>query len=411
MSQALRRMSQERRTPKRVSPFPPRRQLPRSPTWRPAQLPKTPARLPLFNPPPGPKPGTFGRLMPPLAVPPSVSPMFPYWRWMLPRLIPWLSWGLLGWELWKWYQDQKQGVIIPPDPALYHFCNPDGTRPKKWVWFPFNHCSASFSDGFPNWAPGRPYLHKREYLINNDPFNAAREYYGPYLTDPGFELPTVPEVSPPLPSIVEPAPYYPPMPTPDPRLPWAPFRQWDPEIYPPGLPVFEPPLPLPWEVVPNRPGVPPYETTKTRQQVNEPGVSWSPSEGVKPTAPHVVARPAPRTKERKVRDGTSNKFWLRAFKSAQKQFHRLTEAGDLIDSWYEALPKKYQTCKPRTPQCMMMQIYDNAEHLDIGQALLNMAYNEVEDRVAGKFFGQLDKSARKLGSHGYKFELPTLGRI
>lgn len=120
--------------------------------------------------------------------------------------------------------------------------------------------------------------------------------------------------------------------------------------------------------------------------------------------------PKPRRRGPEVKRRIVNENALEAFKIIQDIFHKITEVQDVVDAIFEALPKDLQK-GVKTPQGKVMAILNNLDAVDWMEALYNIAYNHVEDAVAGKFFGELEKAAKKLGVTGaYKFELPTLGR-
>lgn len=90
------------------------------------------------------------------------------------------------------------------------------------------------------------------------------------------------------------------------------------------------------------------------------------------------------------------------FQAAQRGFHALTEYNDFIESFYDALPKKYQTCKIGGPACKTLQVSRHLGEVDIPTAVVNWLWNDFEDRVLGRGFGALDKAAKKLGTRDWK---------
>jgi len=195
---------------------------------------------------------------------------------------------------------------------------------------------------------------------------------------------------------------------PDPRAPGLRLRMYPPLAFtPPGVPNPYPfPQPVPWNKLEKRPyprtfpkfaGEPGFRTPQM------PGIEIRPG-GVRPVPPHVVAPPTYGDKERKTRVPWN---FLREFRRVQKEFHRVTEAQDAADAIAEAIPG--QPCKGLPLHLKLKCIYDNADRVDIGQALVNLVANAAEDRVVGGAFKRLEEASRRLGIPGsYKFEQITL---
>lgn len=91
-----------------------------------------------------------------------------------------------------------------------------------------------------------------------------------------------------------------------------------------------------------------------------------------------------------------------AFQMVQGIFHKATEWGDFQDALYDALPKKYQVCEGHNFTCKTGVVLLHWDKIDVVEAIVNVVSNEIMDRVYGRFFGSVDKAARRLGSHGYK---------
>lgn len=96
-----------------------------------------------------------------------------------------------------------------------------------------------------------------------------------------------------------------------------------------------------------------------------------------------------------------------AFQLVQGAFHKLTEYQDFEDALYEALPKSRQTCKGKPFGCKTAQLVRYWDEVDVIDAIVNVVANEVQDRMAGRFFGSVDRAARRLGTHGYKLLNPA----
>lgn len=127
-----------------------------------------------------------------------------------------------------------------------------------------------------------------------------------------------------------------------------------------------------------------------RQTGNEP----QPNPGKRVEPPR---RPPPEgQKERKLvaRGGV-----LRAFVSAARVAHVATEVIDIVEAFHSALPKAFQA-KPTyhdgrwwkaSPQAKAQAVYDNVDQIDWYEAAVNLAKNEVGDRVLGRANAMVDK--------------------
>lgn len=127
---------------------------------------------------------------------------------------------------------------------------------------------------------------------------------------------------------------------------------------------------------------------------NRPPPKWPPPVTTKPSEPY---KPPGSKNDRKT--------FVRGralFQAAQRGFHGLTEYGDFIESFYDALPRKYQTCKIGGPACQTAKVLAHWDEVDIPTAVINWLWNDFEDRVLGRGFGKLDKAARRLGTRDYK---------
>lgn len=128
------------------------------------------------------------------------------------------------------------------------------------------------------------------------------------------------------------------------------------------------PTPVPWPLIPYRP------QTDT----------WSGGYGQTPTPPVIpnfVPRrpPGPKTKENKLRANSRLQVVLRALGGT-------TEFFDLVDAFYDALPKELQKCKRgrKSFQCKANAVYRHWDKVDLDTALFNAAWaNLVEDRISG----------------------------
>lgn len=122
----------------------------------------------------------------------------------------------------------------------------------------------------------------------------------------------------------------------------------------------------------------------------------TPNVGPRPVAPKGPQPPGPRTKERK--GGLPP--WAAA---VWRGVGPITEAGDFIDSFYEALPRRTKIAeynkRGRQPNPLekLDIIYRNIGSLDLGKALGNVVANEVEDRAIGKFGKALGQASANSG--------------
>lgn len=154
-----------------------------------------------------------------------------------------------------------------------------------------------------------------------------------------------------------------------------------PIIVPPWVEPMRPPgAPAPW------PEAPPVRRPPELQPPVRPEGSQSGNtdpRGVPSTPPAVNPSPAgPGVRERKVRAAHSaaRRFlgWLTSAAS---------EAGDLLDALYDALPEEYQVDEEKPNyQEKLEALYNGWEHVNMEEAFENIWQNEVEDRYLGKFF-------------------------
>lgn len=105
------------------------------------------------------------------------------------------------------------------------------------------------------------------------------------------------------------------------------------------------------------------------------------------------APPGPRVKERKLKAGGTIGAVVR-FLSAG------SEAADLMDAFYDALPEKYKTSmkgKKKWEQELAkgQQLYQHWDKVDLDSALFNAVWNQAEDMA----WGQLGIKTKPLGLH------------
>lgn len=195
--------------------------------------------------------------------------------------------------------------------------------------------------------------------------------------------------------------------------PWYNGQQWERDITGPSAQpgpepdqvVVAPPLPRPvnpidlpigWPV--QQPDAPPVTPGVPRPVVITQG--WTPESSTSsyesPHPPPVTPRtqPKPGEKERKVRSNVPGLFQiLRRMRDAA---YATTEGLDMLDAFYEALPKQYQVAKPR-PQDKAKMLYRHWEKVDLNQALLNLIQNHVEDALVGRLSRDAQREATRRG--------------
>ena len=144
-------------------------------------------------------------------------------------------------------------------------------------------------------------------------------------------------------------------------------------------------MPLPHRALPHR-------------RVDEESVPGERSErGYTVPAPGVRPRPQLRryhprkpgrgTKERKLRvqGGIGAAIWTLA--------STVTEAGDLIDALYDAIPAQYRRGSHRTVQDRAKVVYRHADKIDLEAAGWNILFNEIQDRLIGQANRGIDQRA------------------
>lgn len=350
-----------------------------------------------------PLPGTLAPVLPRVA--------FPLGRLAL-RMVPWLGWGLLVWDLYNLYQQWN-----PPSGTD---CNPPNGNPEYYRWLPNVACGFLYgsADSFSReWSVGNPYLGHRQELFE-DPawygYLQAIDWSGPYEENPGF--PTMPEVGVPGGSPV----YIPPPQSPVPILPWVPI----------AVPVFAPqPIPLPrprWvPLLPNpeqAPGPDPWNPEKPLpEEENRPGTvrPGSPSANAAPGGlvrpspyPEPTPSPGPRpqpnpfparkpgrgVKERKLKGTAGQRKVMGLLLSGA------SEGFDLLDALHEALPKKLQG--KDHPKAKFEALYRHWDKVNMDEAFANIWKNQVEDRYYGEQFQKMQDAFSELG-----LDFPSLKNI
>lgn len=394
-------------------------------------------------------PVQFGR-KPPLPVPPPLSPGRPPFRVpfrFLGRAIPFFGWALLAYELWRLYEQYSSYFGPPagwrigcsvnwgPLEAFSHgapnICGTPGQvyvgpMPPTYVW----SCGA-FTCGFHDIAMG-PYTnaglrfgHAIEWVAPRFPKFGPGSYPSAPPAPSNYQPAPEPDIPPAVPDIypeldpfrrpMSPAPQPRPLPVRFPKFPRPPDRSPD-EWHKrgPNRPTRARPNPneRPGPVeIPARPPAfdPPFVDRSTdpsgqpRPVVNNPPFSRGPVNEPNPKndkPPLVVFRPngsgskppAPNEKEKKWSAKVGPSWLARIFGEA-------TEAKDIIDAFYQSLPKdvrkKYKRNPP--PQDALRALYDHAEQIDLQRAIELLAINAIEDSVVGGIIGRAQRAAIKRG--------------
>lgn len=320
---------------------------------------------------------------------PRFGPVNP-WVWVprfgaraATRLIPFLGWGLLAYDLYElfdeyWHRSPALGDVrlpagwrqfcfqtVPSAPKGIGWANVPGPDPWK------GYCG--LGGQVPEWivadmstAPDGPMTSDNLFMgevtlapINGDIETAryrirkAWAYYGPNVPHEPFVNPG---------RFHDPNAYAPPEPAPD----------------------F---LPAPEYFIPPRvqPRHPPLVDLKPYQ---EPAVQFEP--GTPPQfVPHNRARPEKGKREKK----TIVILKSKAVGKAGEIFGMFTEADDFIGAVWKTLPRKYQT-KGATPDQKVRDIWRNLDEVDWANAIYNVAENQIQDNVLGRL-GQAGASITK----------------
>lgn len=197
---------------------------------------------------------------------------------------------------------------------------------------------------------------------------------------------------------------------PGPQIDPAPRPWYPPQFIPPGdpVPVAKTPLKMPdW---------PTPEGSKSGQPAAQPQRAPAPA-GNRTPAQTNVSRPGRRVRERKGR-------LRRGLAAVVNIAFIATEVIDAVDSIYDALPKKLRSDLRRDrilsgerignlpPHEKAAAIWEYWDQIDIGQAILNLAQNQIEDYFVGRLTGGADQFLRTIGNTGGGLALggPYLGK-
>lgn len=93
--------------------------------------------------------------------------------------------------------------------------------------------------------------------------------------------------------------------------------------------------------------------------------------------------------------------FARVFYVARKVFHEITEASDIIDALFDNLPKSARKGVRSDPASRAYAVASNLDKLDLAGAIVDLIYNNLEDRVAGKLFAVNAAAAKARGGRQY----------
>lgn len=176
-----------------------------------------------------------------------------------------------------------------------------------------------------------------------------------------------------------------------------PFARPIPYLPPNMLPIGQPsPLvgPMPYRAIPHQP----------QNQFYESGPRNVPRPQPRPER----KRPGPRVKERKSRTRV-------AAAVIQKMGHTATEALDVLQAFYNALPRsvRKKLGSNPSPQEMAKAVYDNYEQIDMSDLLFELLWNHFGDQVIGRLGGNMDRVGNdrgvKWGPYGQGDPGPLMG--
>lgn len=207
-----------------------------------------------------------------------------------------------------------------------------------------------------------------------------------------------------IPQYILPEEWNTPFPTPQP-LPWPALA---PETIPIGAPLVATPKPIPFAWLPyvrtsgmpeashrgNHAPAPVGLVVMTPAPTYEVVPGLGPPVPIKPEVQFKV--PGPRVRERKLKISTVARVSL-------KMVNLVTESGDYIDVFYDALDKdckrlaSHRGLRIMRPQHKLEALYANWNCVDMKKAIKGLIENEVEDRVIGAIGKRIGKFSRQSG--------------
>lgn len=307
------------------------------------------------------------------------------------RLIPWLGWALLAWDLYDWLNDDpvvytpgQDGLDFPGAGwTLWEYCGPgehlNALADVCGTWKIRPIATWDVNDGNYLYVAGqwRANLHTEPdydtypgyvYHARNQQWRKADPFVDPVVTAPATVVPVPqPSIIPTIaPDLIKPLTWAPPAATPGrkmrTRIRYRPDRS-------------------PTER--SSEGPKPDEKTDTDTD------TWQPAPRPQPTRP--------REKERKFKKALPSLVRL-----ADRGVSFITETQDNTRAVYRALPEKYQTCFHYDTACQAKQVYDHFDELDVSAAVVNILLEQLEDLVYGKVskfaaYQQIKAFEEKLG--------------
>lgn len=283
--------------------------------------------------------------------------------------------------------------------ANFQAGQPMGSWPTDPSWDPIRPLSVWFGpDVFPT-VPGTRMNYTEQWVLPSGPQPASGT---PLVRQPpliGFpEMPWLP-LDPNFWLPLNPQPYSPNYPTP---------------VWPRGNPKPQPrTYPRPRVVGNTLPGVNPTPKPLPDIVITSTGVSTRPNQ-------HRRWKPRkPYTKETKyTMRGPFMGLAAYLLRGAAKVYGGITEVVDFLSAIYNALPPEVIAKGPTFPNGMIIpgllgEIYKHADQIDVKKALYNIAKNQVEDAMWGRYFKAIDDVQRRGGPYysGYDRELGKLNDL
>lgn len=182
-----------------------------------------------------------------------------------------------------------------------------------------------------------------------------------------------------------------PLPAPDLEPRWMPLDVPWPENLPlPEVETWPVGVPYPIRPPPVRPAA--VSGGNSTRDSSSPGTRPKKDTGFDP----FPRRPRKGEKERKIR----GQGLLKIFGAGLSNY---SEVGDFIDCIWDALPEQYQTPAKRAGEAIhrnsrvhlgdkMMDLYENLDKVDFGEAVKNLVLNQIEDAVVGRLIGRATKT-------------------
>lgn len=320
-------------------------------------------------------PKQFGRRLPPAAQQ-IAKQSFRAAR--LLRFVPWLAWGITAYDVFS-YLNRNRAVggteFNRNNYTRTGLCRGGGSAASRFI----ANCTALFAPAEPAyWAtnPANIYVWKQD---KNQKHGTLPGYYAWFPSEIWTRNAGVTGQQ-----------VYP-RTLPQPETSPAYWPAVDPFVLPPYAPQPKP-IPLPRNAV-------------TKNKPDPYAGDWSqsgpaPRSRVRQGVAHKIAPPGPRVKEKKskLRSG---------FSLALKGAYFATEVVDFIEALYDgvyvpgynfppALPKEF-LARGLSPQEKARVLYENWDAIDVQQALLNLAANQLIDLAVGTSIGNANKFATDLG--------------